>query len=590
MDTRSTIFGLAVAVSAAVTMSAAAQPRSAPPAAGRPLAASARCDTGLGALVSAAPDLKVISAVDQADSTTPDGRRTPQHCEVIGSFDRHVGVDGQTYAIRFHLRLPAAWNGRFFFQGGGGSNGVLGSALGDLQGGQLKTALQLGYAVVSQDSGHDNDVNGLKARGGAAAFGWDQRAREDYAYRSQARTTVVAKQLLGAYYGQGPAFSYWVGCSKGGQEGIAMAARYPDYFDGVIADAPGFALPKAAIAEAWDTQAMAEAARALGAFDKAGLPLLNAAFSDADLGLAADAIARACDRLDGAADGIVGDFAACTTARVRPQLEAARCRAGKSPDCLAVAQIKALVRVFDGARDSRGLALYSDWAWDLGIGGAPGGRLYSGWRAWKIGSAGGQVNDSRNVTLGGSSLASGFTTPPTAVDADPEALARYLLGFDFDRDAPRIFSTSADYPVSAWDLMNAQSNLDGFRARGGRLIIVQGVSDPVFSIRDTARWWDRLNVHSRGAAARSVRLFPVPGMNHCRGGPGTTDFDAFSALVGWVEKGAAPAEILATAPSETPWPGRTRPLCSYPAVAVYQGRGDMEKASSFSCRRRAPAG
>lgn len=570
---RHVISGLAAVSAAAMALPVAGQPTQ---GAASPTTSGARCGGGLGALASLAPDLQILSAVDQAPSTDRAGRTMPQHCEVIGRFDLHQGSDGQAYAIRFHLRLPAAWNGRFFFQGGGGSDGVLGDALGELQGGQSKTALQLGYAVVSQDAGHDNAINSVPGHGGLVAFGWDQRAREDYAYRSQARVTAVAKQLLGAYYGRPPAFSYWVGCSKGGQEGIAMAQRYPGYFDGVMANAPGFALPKAAIAEAWDTQAMAKAAKALGAFDKSGQPLLSAAFSDGDLALAAKAIARACDSLDGAVDGIVGDFTRCTTALVAPQLEALRCADSKAGGCLAPAQIAALLSVYGGPRDRQGRALYSDWAWDTGISGG-------GWRGWKLGTDGGKENDARNVVLGGSSLATEFTTPPTAVGADAAALMNYILAFDFDEDAQRIFKTSEQFPVSAWDLINAKGDLAGFRARRGRLIIVQGVSDPVFSIRDTARWWEDLD-RAHPGLADSARLFPVPGMNHCRGGPGTTNFDAFSALVDWTERGAAPASILATAPADTPWPGRTRPLCAYPAVAVYDGRGDLERAASFSCR------
>lgn len=580
MRTVATIAGLLLA---------SALPESAP---GQPIASSAqvraaqgaRCDAALGRLVTAASDLTLITVADRPASQAPDSKAVPRHCELIGSFDRHRAADGQAYAIRFHLRLPQAWNGRFFFQGGGGSDGVLGDALGDLQGGRPETALQLGYAVVSQDAGHDNAVNTEPAHGGAVAFGWDQRGREDYAYRSQARVTVLAKQILGAYYGRGPQFSYFVGCSKGGQEGLAMAQRFPDYFDGVVANAPGFTLPKAAIAEAWDTQAFARAANSLGAVDPEGLPLINAAFSDLDLTLVAKALLRACDQLDGAADGIIGDFAACTTRRVTPELNALTCISAKTEACLTAAQIEALKTVYGGPRDSRGQALYSDWAWDAGIGGTRDGRTYAGWRAWKLGTAGARGNDGRNVLLGGSSLTNVFLTPPTATRGDASGGLRALLAFDFDRDAPRIFQTTASYPISAWDLLNAQGDLSGFRGRGGRMIIVQGVSDPVFSIRDTARWWDGLDQASGGQAARNVRLFPAPGMNHCRGGPGATEFDAFTALTDWVEHGRAPEQILATAPADTPWPGRTRPLCAYPQSPTYDGHSDLQAAASFACR------
>jgi feruloyl esterase len=133
--------------------------------------------------------------------------------------------------------------------------------------------------------------------------------------------------------------------------------------------------------------------------------------------------------------------------------------------------------------------------------------------------------------------------------------------------------------------MKADStDLSAFKARGGKLVIAQGVSDPVFSILDTTSLWDALNKANAGRAAEFARLFAVPGMNHCAGGPSTDQFDAFGALVGWVEKGVAPGEIIATAGAGTPWPGRTRPLCAYPAEARFKGVGNLETAGSFVCQ------
>ena len=116
------------------------------------------------------------------------------------------------------------------------------------------------------------------------------------------------------------------------------------------------------------------------------------------------------------------------------------------------------------------------------------------------------------------------------------------------------------------------------------MVIVHGVSDPVFSINDTIHWWNAVNKVNGGTASDFVRLFAVPGMNHCAGGTATDQFDAFTALVNWVEKNTAPAKIVATAGPATPWPGRTRPLCVYPQQARYNGSGSIEEAGSFSCR------
>jgi feruloyl esterase len=133
--------------------------------------------------------------------------------------------------------------------------------------------------------------------------------------------------------------------------------------------------------------------------------------------------------------------------------------------------------------------------------------------------------------------------------------------------------------------MKADStDLSKFRQRGSKLVIVHGVSDPVFSILDTVEWWNQVNASNGGRAAEFVRMFAVPGMNHCAGGPSTDQFDAFGALVNWVEKGVAPDRIVATARMSTPWPGRTRPLCPYPKVAHYKGAGSIEDAENFVCQ------
>ncbi len=188
--------------------------------------------------------------------------------------------------------------------------------------------------------------------------------------------------------------------------------------------------------------------------------------------------------------------------------------------------------------------------------------------------------------LGGPSLASLFTTPPTAVPSDPRALLRYAMDFDMDRDAPRIFARTGAFTESSWDLIGAKrTDLSAFRSRGGKLIVPHGVSDPVFSINDTMRWWDEVNAASGGRAAEFVRVYPVPGMPHCGGGAATDQYDCLTAVVDWVERGTVPDRILARAGGAAPWPGRTRPLCAYPLVARYAGSGSIEEAASFACRK-----
>ena len=510
----------------------------------------------------------------------------PDHCELFGQFQARQGANGQSYAIDFHMRLPAAWNGRFFFQGGGGSNGVVGNALGNLLAAQPGNALSLGYAVVSQDSGHDNAVNNDPARQGIVTFGWDPQARRNYGFASIGPVARVAKGLIRTYYGQAPRYSYYVGGSKGGQEAMMAAERFPDEFDAVLVGYPGFRLAYAgAVGQIWDAQAMAGAARALGRVDADGLPLINQAFSDEDLALVSRTVLDACDGLDGTVDGMVETFAACTTARVTPRLSVITCTGAKTDACLAPAQVAALRKVYGGARGGKGEALYSDWAWDAGVGGKTSQGYQQGWRSWKLGSFTAARNDGLAVMLGGPSASAVFTSPPTQVASDPAALTRYALGADVAENARKVRAKWGPFDESAADFMNADStDLSRFVARGGKMLMFHGVSDPVFSIKDTIAWLSRVDAREHGRAARFVRLFAVPGMNHGGGGPSTDQIDAFSALVRWREEGVAPASLVGRARANTPWPGRTRLLCPYPQQPRRVGT-DIESAASFRCER-----
>lgn len=502
----------------------------------------------------------------------PPAEMLPAHCEFIGAVQRRAGVDGQTYAIRFHVRLPDTWNGKLFFQGGGGSNGELGDAIGRL--GASPSALAQGYAVLSQDSGHDNATNSDPARGGAVAFGFDPEARRNYGGASLESAVIAARTIVKQRYGKAPQYSYFVGCSKGGQEGLALAERYPTLFDGIVAMAPGLSLPRAAVAEAWDTQAFAAVVKANGA---SVTPLsLAQSFSDADFALATTAVLAACDADDGLADGMINAFEACTSARVLPELAKVTCKQGKQDNCLSAAQVEALERVHAGARDSSGKAIYAGFPWDAGWS-AP------GWRIWKIGSADGRI-PALNLVLGGPSLGAVFTTPPTAVPPGPVSGLDFQMHFDMDRDAAKIYATGGSFKTSAWQDISARAtDLRGYVKRGGKLIVAQGVSDPVFSISDTIDWYKAVLAAGGAPARDSLRLFAIPGMNHCNGGFATDQFGAFAALVDWVERKQAPERIEAHASPMSPWAQRSRPLCAYPKIARYKGAGDPEDAASFTC-------
>ena len=369
-----------------------------------------------------------------------------------------------------------------------------------------------------------------------------------------------------------------------------FSQRYPDLFDGIIAGNPGMDLPKAAVAEAWDTQAFASAARALTPF---GHPDLATSFTAAELSAVGDAILKACDAKDGLVDGIVASPEAC---RFDPQT-----LGPQGSGFLSASQVTALKNVFGGARDSKGRALYAGWFWDPGIAAA-------GWRIWKIGPLfPGPGNTSLNTTLGGSALPFVFTTPPNAQTAGTsghpgtvittagpvpglpglnDAFMPWLLSFNMDVDAPKIYARSGAFSQSAMEFMGTSStDYRRFRAGGSKLIVYSGQADPVFSSKYHVSWYRDLMDRFGGLrdTQQFARLFVVPGMNHCGGGPATSQFDAFSALVKWVERGQGPSSLVGTAPDDTPWPGRTRPICAYPAQPRYVGHGSIEDAANFVC-------
>jgi feruloyl esterase len=195
------------------------------------------------------------------------------------------------------------------------------------------------------------------------------------------------------------------------------------------------------------------------------------------------------------------------------------------------------------------------------------------------------ANSSINATLGSGAVSAIFTTPPVPQPSSGAAPLEFLLRFDFDKDAPKIFAESGEFARASWDFMKADStDLSAFQKHGGKLLITHGVSDPVFSVNDIISWVTDVTRKNKGKASEFVRFFAVPGMTHCGGGPSTDRYDAFNALVNWVEKQIPPDVIIATAGPATPWPNRTRPLCLYPAYPHYKGTGSIDDAASFVCR------
>ena len=526
----------------------------------------------------------ITSATLRTTATADAAGNYQPYCAIVGTINggrAGTKIAGQTdaqttYAIGFQVNLPSAWNGDMFFSGGGGSDGSIPNTTGNVTNGEAVNPLLRGYASVSNDSGHSNAVNSDPNNAGAAAFGLDQQARVDFGYNSIGLTKQLANALISRYYGRAHTRSYFAGCSEGGREAMVVAQRFGSEFNGIIAGDPGSDLPKAWLAEAWNTQQFANAARAQGFFETTGpgagvTPLLNAAIQPAQWTALQTAILAKCDAADGLADGMVNKTCSFDVTTLTCGT------AGAPAACLLPAQATALKNVVAGAKNSAGTSLYSDWPWDPGIG-------QPGWLAWDTGNYSTTgVNTAINATLGGGSGPLIFTTPPTTGLATANSLVQYQLTFNWDTDVAKLTATTPTYPVAPLDFMGTHStDLSAFKANGGKMILYHGRGDPVFSFNYTAGWIDSLNLTpGNGTVKDFVRLFGVPGMNHCSGGPATDSIPVFTALVNWVEKGAAPDSIVAssstTAPAAYGWTlpagatTRVRPLCPYPQYARYIG-------------------
>ena len=451
----------------------------------------------------------------------------PAYCRLDGVLDRRTGADGKPYGIGFALALPGDWNGRFLFQGGGGLNGSVNPPLGGAATGG-RPALARGFAVVSTDTGHTGQG------GFDASFMAEQQATLDFAYQAVGRIAVLAKQIIAQHYAKAPDRSYFAGCSTGGREAMLMAQRHPTYFDGIISGAPAMRTNFSGIGDEW----VATQLNAVAPKNEKGQPATRQALSDADKKTVIDGFLNACDAGDGVKDGMVFNTNAC---RFDPKTLV--CKGAKTDGCLSAEQATALEKGFAGPKDSKGRQVYPGFLFDTGIAATQGipGLLHGGLNP--VGPA--------------------FSA--TTMDVDARAAA-----------------AAAD-PDEALAATSRWTNLNTFSNHGGKLMFFHGVSDPWFSALDTIDYYERMAKANGGPATVSnwSRLYLAPGMGHCTGGAAALDnIDLLTPLVDWVEKGTAPS-VTATGRA---FPGRSRPLCSYPQHAHYKGQGDPEKAENFECR------
>ena len=498
-----------------------------------------------------------------AGALTVGGQAVDAHCWVTAKLGERVSpVDGATYAIRFEMRLPQAWNGRFLYQANGGLDGNVQPAVGAFGGGPLTHALKQGFAVISSDAGHTAAQN--------PSFGQDPQARLDYGYQAVGKLTPIGKALVRAAYGRGPDRSYFAGCSNGGRHALVAASRYAAEYDGILAGAPGWQLPKAAVANIFGAQRYASVAT--------NPADLSTAFTLAERKTLSAAVLAKCDALDGATDGLVQDSAACQ-ARFKLATDVPTCSGERNGSCLSAAQKVAIAPIFSGATTSQGKPIYASFPYDSGHGTA-------GVAFWEF---------TVPVALDSGAVGMVFGSPPQALAGFNGP--KFSLTSSIDALVASISATSGLYTESGLSFMTPPNpgQLSTLRNRGGKVLLYHGLSDAIFSADDTRAWLAAVSAQHTDAADFTA-YFPVPGMGHCSGGPATDQVDLLSPLVAWVEQGVRPERILASARgagnaggvnADLPanWsPARTRPLCRWPNVARYQGSGDLESAANFVCR------
>jgi Tannase and feruloyl esterase len=477
---------------------------------------------------------------------TPPGRLTARDKKALQdlpAFCRVHGVLKPTASsnINFEVWLPTAnWNGKLQVVGNGGMAGTISYPA-------MATSLKDGFATASTDTGHTASE--------PATWLEDLQRLIDYSYRGLHLTAVDARALVDAFYSKQPSYAYFTGCSTGGKQGLMEAQRYPEDFDGILAgDAANY----------WTHQMASEVWHGI----VTGTPATN--LPKEKLQILQDASIAACDKLDGAADGLVSNPMQC---HFDPGT--LLCKGADSPRCLTAAQVDAVRKMYSGPVNPRtGQSVYP--------GVYPGGEV--GW------GAGRSPTINRTTTSAVSSNA--FWS--YALFHDPTWQFRT---FDFDRDLDRADAALA--PVT-----NATDpDLSKFKSLGHKLIYYHGAADPLIPAQNGINYYDSVVKAQKSLAQTEsfFRAFLVPGLYHCTGGPGVIAFgtgeeppagqddanhDIVRALERWVESGTAPAEIIATKyvdGSRARGVALQRPLCPYPQVAMYQGAGDMNDAVNFSC-------
>ncbi len=472
-------------------------------------------------------DLSVISA-----NVIPASSEAPEHCRV------NLMVLPE---INIQVNLPTAWNGRLYMFGNGGWAGEPFESAG--RAAHRARGLKAGFMTAATDTGHSV----LSEPG--ASFALNRQKLLDFGFRAMHMTAVTAKTIAAAYYATPPAKSYYEGCSQGGRQGLSLAQRFPGDFDGIVVGAPAL------------NQTGTHSARAYW------MQWLNAhPLPAAKMGLLATRVYAQCDAKDGLQDGLIDDPRRCD---FQPARDLPHCTAGSDEvNCFTAEQIASVERIY-GDVMSQGKRFFPGWPMGAEIAGVDG---QSGW----IGQEIDRPNGPGAWTSFGSAFLR-FVVPWAATQSAAMDAAGLFSQFDIDRDPPRL--EELHQILDATD-----TDLSAFRKRGGKLLMYFGWADPQLNAKMGVEYYEQVVDKMGTSTPEFFRLFMVPGMFHCGGGVGTSQFDAATPVVQWVEAAKAPERIEA-ARVVSGKVVRTRPLCPYPQMARYRGNGSIDESANFVCAK-----
>ncbi|MDB5364277.1 MAG: Tannase and feruloyl esterase [Rhodospirillales bacterium] len=468
-----------------------------------------------------------VAQVASAKLTAEDGP-SPAACTVQVHFTESE--------LKFEARLPmTGWNGKLAFLGGGGFDGVISPPTMPYV---SPSVLADRYATMTTNGGHDASRNPLTYFN--ADFAYDAAKLVDFTYQSEHRALPAGKELIQAFYGSVPTRSYFEGCSMGGHDALIEAQRYPGDFDGIVARAP--------------------AGNVLGLFERfhrtaMAVDAKGGSLNDAKQTLLAKAVLAQCDKLDGIEDGILAKPSACNF-----DARKLRCPDGKDTGdtCLSDAQLATIEAVTAKLSLLDGLVTHEGFFFG-------GENSEKGWGEY-IWPQLALLNNSMHGLF-----SQGFLRAFVMRDADFD-----VKKWKAESAVPQLKTIKALFQADDPDLSK-------FAARGGKLILWNGMTDVSVSPKETALYYDRVvKTMGQADADKTVELFFAPGVGHCFGGPGADQVDLLRAMAQWVEQGTRPSQQSLIA-KHVPTPAATRPLCKYPSYARYGGSGDVNDAASFRC-------